>query len=120
MVPLFNLSAVYSRGGLEVEQWSDNRTLSISVDQFPLGARMIIWYQWTAMLCTSWMCVVCVCKLKDYIIQREIEERLYEHYSQANYGINVGYKIFCGQEPEPEEGGDRRYRKEEKGCSGLS
>ena len=27
-----------SRGGLEVEQWSDNITLSISVDQSPLGA----------------------------------------------------------------------------------
>ena len=27
----------------------------------------------------------CVCKLKDYIEHREIEERLYKHYSQANY-----------------------------------
>ena len=34
-----------SRGGLEVEQWSDNRTLSIWVDQSPLGACMILWYQ---------------------------------------------------------------------------
>ena len=25
-----------------------------------------------AMLCTSWICVICVCKLKDYIIHREI------------------------------------------------
>ena len=31
-----------SHGGLEVEQWSDNRTLSISVDQSPLGAYMTI------------------------------------------------------------------------------
>ena len=34
-------------GGLEVEQWSDNGTLSISVDQSPLGACMIIRYKWT-------------------------------------------------------------------------
>ena len=27
-----------SRGGSDVEQWSDNITLSISVDQSPLGA----------------------------------------------------------------------------------
>ena len=27
------------------------------------------------MLCTSWMCVICVCKLKYYIIHREIEGR---------------------------------------------
>ena len=26
---------------LEVEQWSDNRTLSISMDQSPLGARSV-------------------------------------------------------------------------------
>ena len=38
---------IISRGGLEVEQWSGNRTLSISVDQSPLWACMIIWYQWT-------------------------------------------------------------------------
>ena len=25
-----------------------------------------------AMLCMSWMFVICVCKLKDYIIHREI------------------------------------------------
>ena len=31
-----------SRGGLEVEQWSDNRTLSISVDQSPLWALNIV------------------------------------------------------------------------------
>ena len=42
-----NKTGLSSRGGLEVEQWSDNRTLSISVDQFPLGACMVIWYQWT-------------------------------------------------------------------------
>ena len=29
-----------SRGGLEVEQWSVNRTLSISVDRIPLEACM--------------------------------------------------------------------------------
>ena len=28
----------FGDGGLEVEQWSDNRTRSISVDQSPLGA----------------------------------------------------------------------------------
>ena len=33
------------------------------------------------------MCVVCVCKLKDYIIHREIEDRLHEHYSQAELTI---------------------------------
>ena len=31
-----------SRGGLEVEQWSDNRTLSFSVDQSPLWALNIV------------------------------------------------------------------------------
>ena len=36
-----------SCSGLEVEEWSDIRTLSISVDPSPLGACMIIWYQWT-------------------------------------------------------------------------
>ena len=41
---LCNITTWSSRGGLEVEQWSDNRTLSISVDQSPLGACMIIWY----------------------------------------------------------------------------
>ena len=52
---------ISSRGGLEVEQWSDNRTLSISVDQSPLGACMIIWYQWTRyvmyVLDVCYMCV---------------------------------------------------------------
>ena len=49
------------RGGLEVEQCSYNRTLSISVDQSPLGAFMIIWYQWTRyvmyVLDVCYMCV---------------------------------------------------------------
>ena len=36
-----------SHGGLEIEPWSDNRSLSISVDESPLGAHMIIWYHWT-------------------------------------------------------------------------
>ena len=31
-----------TRGGLEVEQWSDNRTFSISVDQSPLWALNIL------------------------------------------------------------------------------
>ena len=52
---------LFSRGGLEVEQWSDNRTFSISVDQSPLGACMIIWYQWTRyvmyVLDVCYMCV---------------------------------------------------------------
>ena len=67
----FFTAVLSSRGGLEVEQWSDNRTLSISVDQSPLGACIILWYQWTRY-------VIYVCKLKGYIIHREIE-----HYSQA-------------------------------------
>ena len=50
-----------SRGGLEVEQWSDNRTLCISVDQSPLGACMIICYQLTCyvmyVLDVCYMCV---------------------------------------------------------------
>ena len=40
-----DLYCLSSRGGLEVEQWSDNRTNSISVDQSLLGACMFIWYQ---------------------------------------------------------------------------
>ena len=32
---------IESRGGLEVEQWSENRTLSISVDQSSLGAYIV-------------------------------------------------------------------------------
>ena len=57
LLDYFNLS---SRGGLEVEQWSDIRTLFISVDQSPLGACMITWYQWTRYV-ASWMCVVYNC-----------------------------------------------------------
>ena len=53
-----------SGGGLEVEQWSDNRTLSISLDQSPLGACMIIWYQWTRyimyVLDVCYMCVLVI------------------------------------------------------------
>ena len=30
-----------------------------------------------------------------YIIHREIEESLYAHYSQANYGINI--TVVCSQ-----------------------
>ena len=56
-----NLTGKSSRGGLEVEKWSDNRTLSISVDQSPLGAYMIIWYHWTCyvmyVLDVCYMCV---------------------------------------------------------------
>ena len=33
---------ISSRGGLEVELWSDNRTLSILVDQSPLWALNIV------------------------------------------------------------------------------
>ena len=40
---LHNETEISSRGGLEVEEWSDNRTLSISVDQSPLRACMIKW-----------------------------------------------------------------------------
>ena len=39
---IYNLKKISSHGGLEVEQWSDNRTFSISVDQSPLGVRMNI------------------------------------------------------------------------------
>ena len=34
----FNFRVLSSHGGLEVEHWSDYRTLSILVDQSPLGA----------------------------------------------------------------------------------
>ena len=36
-----------SRGGLEVEHLLHKLNDSVSVDQAPLGACMIIWYQWT-------------------------------------------------------------------------
>ena len=36
-----------SRGGLEVERLLHKLHDSILVDQSPLGACMIIWYQWT-------------------------------------------------------------------------
>ena len=42
-----------SRGGLEVEQWSDNITLSISVDQSPLGACILYGTNGPAMFSTS-------------------------------------------------------------------
>ena len=71
---------------MEVEQWSDNRALSILGDQSPPGACILYVTIGPAMIYTSWMCVNYVCKLKDYIVLKEIEERLYEHYSQANYG----------------------------------
>ena len=54
--------AVSSSGGLEVEQWSDNRTLSISVDQSQLGDYMVP---------LDPLCYIRperVCKLKDYIV----------------------------------------------------
>ena len=73
------LTTESSCGALEVEQWSDNRTLPISVDHCPLVECMIIWYNWTRYV----MYVLGVCKLKDYIIYKEIEERLYEHYSRT-------------------------------------
>ena len=62
---ILNLRGQSRRGGLEleVEQWSDNRTLSISVDQYPLGARIIIWYQWTRYV----MYILDVCYIKDYV-----------------------------------------------------
>ena len=52
---------ISSRGGWEVEQWSDNRTPSLSMNQSSLGACMIIWYQWTHyvmyVLDVCYMCV---------------------------------------------------------------
>ena len=42
-----------SSGGLEVEQWSDNRTLSILVDQSQLGAGILFGTIGPAMLCSS-------------------------------------------------------------------
>ena len=55
-----------SRGGLEVEQWSDNRTLSILVGSIPAWGMHDYMVPMDLLLCTSWMCVICVCKLKDY------------------------------------------------------
>ena len=45
---LFKQMIESSRGGLEVEQWSGNRTLYLS-GSIPasLGACVIVWYQWT-------------------------------------------------------------------------
>ena len=57
-----------SRGGLEVEQWSDNRTLSISVDQSPLWALNIV----------SLDCDISMNNEILFMI-RDIEERLYDH-----------------------------------------
>ena len=59
--------------------WLGSRVLhklhdSVLVDQSPLGACMIIWYQWTLyVMYILDVCCVCVCKLKDYILHREIE-----------------------------------------------
>ena len=42
-----------SHGGLEVEKWSNNRTLSILVDQSPLGECILYGTNGPAMLCAS-------------------------------------------------------------------
>ena len=39
---LYNFFFQSSRGGLVVEQWSNNRLLSAMVDQIPLGAMIYI------------------------------------------------------------------------------
>ena len=48
-----NILELRSHGGLEVEQWSDNRALSISVDQFPHGACILYGTIGPTMICTS-------------------------------------------------------------------
>ena len=57
-----------SRGGLEVEQWSDNRNPSIWVDQSPLWALNIV----------SLDCDISMNKEIIFML-RDIEERLYDH-----------------------------------------
>ena len=44
---IINFLKPSSRGGLEVERFLHKLHDSVSVDQSPLGACMIIWYQWT-------------------------------------------------------------------------
>ena len=56
-----------TRGGLEVEQWSDNRTFSISVDQSPLWALNIL----------SLDGDISMNKEIQFML-RDIEERLYD------------------------------------------
>ena len=48
-----SLGYLFDSGGLEVEQCSDNRTLSIWVDQSPLGACILYGTIEPAMFCTS-------------------------------------------------------------------
>ena len=55
-------------GGLEVDQWSDNRNLSIWVDQSPLWPLNII----------SLDCDISMNKEILFML-RNIEERLYDH-----------------------------------------
>ena len=62
------LVCLSGRGGLEVEQWSDNRTLSILVDQSPLWALNIV----------SLDCDISMNKEIIFML-RDIEERLYDH-----------------------------------------
>ena len=65
---IFEFIHLSSRGGLEVEQWSDNRTLSISVDQSPLWALNIV-----SLVCDKSM------NKEILFMLRDIEERLYDH-----------------------------------------
>ena len=51
-----NLTSLSSRGGLEVEQWSDSRNLSILVDQILLETMNMYSLQ---------TCVISISKLKD-------------------------------------------------------
>ena len=83
-----------SRGGLEVEPRSDNRTLSILVDQSPLGACILYGTIGPAVLCKSWMCVICVCKLKDYINKITFTDVNCPHLKEEP-SKHWGYQINC-------------------------
>ena len=69
-----------SRGGLEVEQWSNNRTVSISVDQSPLEVCMIngpmdplcyVRPGCVLYVCVSWKTTLYIQWTQGYIIFRQ-------------------------------------------------
>ena len=62
------------------------------------------------MLCTSWMCVICVCKLKDYTIHTQFISLLYRRLKTLHTTKLLprqgpqGVQIMARTEPPNEDG----------------
>ena len=61
-----------SRGGLEVELWTDNSLPSASVDQIPLGAMYLYGTIWTRYIYKVYRCV----------LYEDVDTRQYRSYSK--------------------------------------